>query len=563
MRLVILAAILVCVNLLAVRFHYSLDLTREKRFTLSASTKKMLGSMNDVAVVEVYLKGKKLQPGFQRLQDAVKERLESFRNYAGHHVVYRLTDPFEGKSEEEKGPIYQRLADKGITGVMVNKKEGEGDTRQIVFPWAPVKYKGREMPVQLLENHLGMSPLEILNYSESQLEFKLADAIHKLTMPDKLRVAYIMGQGEALGPNTYDALSTLAASYNVDTLDLPGSLYIPKLYDAIIINKPTQPFDEKDKYKIDQYIVNGGNVLWYIDPIMASMDSLRTSQQFMTVEYGLNLEDMLFRYGVRVNPDLVEDMQCNQIPVVSGMNGDGQPQYDFKNWVYFPVFTPSSHHPIVNNMDAIMGAFVSSIDTIATPGQDIQKTVLLQSSAYSRTTPSPARISTAMLKFQPRREMFNKPDRPVAVLLEGKFRSAFVNHLDPRFLAVLRDSLKMPFKPQSDSAGKMIVVSDGDMVLNDFSRQNGPYEMGFWQYAQPPVRYANKSFFVNCVEYLTDNNSLLEARTKETRLRLLDAGRAVAEERQWQFVNIGIPIILVLIFGSVYFFFRKRRYEGA
>jgi gliding-associated putative ABC transporter substrate-binding component GldG len=521
----------------------------------------MLQDMNDVAVVEVYLKGKKLQPGFQRLHDAVKERLESFRSYAGTHLVYRFTDPFEGKTEDEKGPIYQQLADKGITGVMVNKKEGEGDTRQIVFPWALVKYKGGEMPVQLLENHLGMSPLEILNYSESQLEFKLANAIHKLSLPGKMRVAYVMGQGEPLGITTYDALTTLAANYDVDTLDLPGSLYIPKVYNAIIINKPTQTFDEKDKFKIDQYVMHGGSVLWLVDPVMASMDSLATSQQFMTVEYNLNLDDMLFRYGARVNPDLVEDMQCNQIPVVSGINGDGQPQYDFKNWVYFPVFTPSSHHPIVNNMDAIMGTFVSSIDTIAAP--EIKKTILLQSSAYSRTTPSPARISLAMLKFQPRRELFNRPDKPVAVLLEGKFRSAFNNRMDPRFLLVLRDSLKMPFVGQADSVGKMIVVSDGDMIQNGYSKANGPYEMGFWQYAQPPVRYANKSFFINCMEYLTDNNSLLEARTKETRLRLLDAGRAVNEETQWQFVNIGIPVILVLVFGSVYFFIRKRRYEGA
>lgn len=563
LRLLIMVAILVCVNMLAARFHYGLDLTREKRFTLSPATKQLLRKMDDVAVINVYLKGT-FPAGFQRLSEAARERLQSFREYAGANVVFRFIDPLEGKNEDEKGAIYQQLMSKGIMPVELNVKDvEEGSSQKVIFPYALVQYNDREMAIRLLDNKIGLTPLEVLNYSESMLEYKFASAINKLSTPAKAEIGYIMGHGEALGMHTYDLLTTLAGVYKVDTIDLVNSLYISPVYKAVIINKPTQPLDDKEKYKIDQYIMSGGRVLWAVESLNATMDSMQMrpggeqkSPEFIAMDYGLNLEDQLFKYGARVNGNLVEDMQCMEIPVTVGVVNNN-PQVELRPWVYFPLFTPESRHPIVNNMGEVFGRFVSSIDTIENP--EIKKTVLLSSSKYSRVSAAPARVSLAMVQFPPRPEMFKQPSQPVAVLLEGKFKSVFQNRLAPSFLQVLRDSIKRPFKPEADSATKMIIIADGDMLLNDFSESMGPMEMGYWRFTKS--LFSNKAFILNCLEYLTDNSGLLEARSKDTRLRLLDGGRIRTEKNKWQILNIGIPIVFVLVFASCYLFFRKRRYE--
>jgi ABC-2 type transport system permease protein len=556
-RLLLFVAILICVNILAVRFHYGLDLTRENRFTLSPATKKLLKGMDEVAVVNVYLKGK-FPAGFQRLSEATRERLQSFRDYSGSHVVFKFIDPFEGKKEEDKEAVFTELTNKGIQPVNLQTQnpEEEGYAQKIIFPYALVQYKGREMPVRLLENNMGFSSWQNLNYSESALEYKFANAINKLNYPTPKDIAYIMGHGETLGFNTYDLLTTLATQYHVDTIDLASSLYIPSSYSAIIINRPTQTFDDKDKFKIDQYIMRGGRVIWALDMVNASMDSMQQSQQTIAMDYGLNLDDQLFKYGARVNADLVEDLQCLPIPIaVQGAPQNEQMQ--LRNWLYFPVITPVSGHPIVKNMDAVMGRFVNTIDTIANP--EITKTILLQSSKYSRVAQTPIRVSLSMLNYQPKPEMFPGPPKPVAVLLEGKFRSVFQNRLHADFLRILKDSLKMEFKPSADSAGSMIVIGDGNMMENDFSSSQGPLPMGYWRFTKD--RFANKEFIFNCIEYLTDHSGLIEARSKDIKLRLLDGGRVKEEKGKWRAINIGIPIALVLIFASCYSFFRKRRYE--
>jgi gliding-associated putative ABC transporter substrate-binding component GldG len=344
----------------------------------------------------------------------------------------------------------------------------------------------------------------------------------------------------------------------VDTLDLPNEYQINNgIYTAIIINKPTTTFDEKDKFKIDQFIMHGGHVLWAVDMLQAPLDSLQNSGQLITQEYPLNLDDQLFKYGVRLNGDLIEDVQCNQVPLITGTLGNGQPQIELRPWTFLPVFMPTSRHPIVNNMDPVMGKFVGSIDTVANP--EVHKTILLQSSQYSRTTENPVRVSLSMIRFTPDPKLFNNGHRPVAVLLEGKFSSLYTNRMPEAFLRILKDSLRYEFKPAVDSSSSMIVISDGDIMLNSISQSRGQMEMGYWEYTQ--TLFSNKNFILNCLEYLTDPHSLLEARNKDLKLRLLDTKRAEDEELKWQFINVGIPILLVLVFASAYLFFRKRRYE--
>lgn len=292
--------------------------------------------------------------------------------------------------------------------------------------------------------------------------------------------------------------------------------------------------------------------------LQTPIDTLMKTGQFITTDYGLNLDDQLFKYGVRVNSDLIEDVTCNQIPLITGTMGNGQPQIELRPWPFLPIFTPTSPHPIVKNMDAIMGEFVNTIDTIA--NESTRKTVLLQSSNYSRSTANPVRVSLSMLQYNPDPRLYTKPYRPAAVLVEGKFQSLYKNRVPPGFLQLLRDSIKYEFKESVDSSTSMIVIADGDMLLNKVSRTRGLQEMGYWEYTRS--LFANKNFLLNCMEFLTDPNSLLEARSKDLKLRLLDLKRAKDEELKWQFVNVGIPIALVLVFASFYLFFRKRRYES-
>lgn len=558
-RLFIVAAILVCLNVLAYNFNYSLDLTQEKRFTLSPKTKTFLRNMKDVAVVDVYLKGE-FPAGFKKLQQATRERLQSFKEYGGNHIVFNFVDPTEGKSRDEKDKITNDLMQQGITGVDIHQTNESGSSQQIIFPWAVVHYYGKQMAVNLLENDFGMTAQQKLNTSEALLEYKFVSALNKLTRPDKPRVAYIGGNNEALGLATFDALATAGHLYHLDTIDIRSGIEIPPVYDAIIINKPLLPFDDKEKFKIDQYIMHGGKVLWLVESLNTSMDSFKVSQQFIAMEYGLNLDDMLFKYGVRINNDLVEDLQCEQIPLQAQgrVNSNGEPELELKDWMFFPILNPTSSHPIVNNMGPIIGKFANSIDTIADP--NIKKTILLQSSKYSRVESSPVRVNLAITQFPMREDMFKSPYHAVAVLVEGKFTSAFQNRLPPSFLQLLRDSIKRPFKNSCDSPGSMIIISDADIIANDFS-SNGPYQMGFYKYSQ--AKYANRTFYLNCLEYLTDRSGLLEARSKDMKLRLLDSGRVKNEILQWRIINIGVPIGLVLVFASCFIFFRKRRYEKA
>ncbi len=558
-RLLLLAGILVALNALATRFHAGLDLTAEKRFTLSPATKKLLRTVDETAVITVYLKNDHMGADFQQLADATRDRLESFRSVVGGKLIYKFENPFAGISkDDDRAKIAQQLAAKGIVGIPFGEGEnGDSYTENILFPYAHLAYKEKEISISLLDNHQGMDRAQVLNYSESQLEYKLARALYLLSRVAQPAIGYLVGNGEALGYNSFDALRTMQQFYRVDTFDLTQNLYIPAAYSAVVIAKPTVPFSDKDKYKLDQYVLGGGRVLMYLDASTADLDSLAQSEAILATDRALNLDDLLFRWGARLNPNLVEDLRCVRIPVTVG-ELNGKPQIDWRPWYYFPVFLPTAKHPIVNNMDGILGLFSSTIDTIASPG--IQKTVLLEASPRSRTAPLPARVSLSMLRYKPRPELYNKPYGPTAVLLEGPFRSIFEGRLPPDFIRVLRDSIKRPFKAVADTAGAVIIVGDGDMMLNQVSEKQGPQELGYWSLDNS--RFSNKAFLLNCLEYLTEPGSPLEARSKESRLRQLDGARLKKERSLWQALNTLLPIGGVIVFASAYIFFRRRKYEG-
>ncbi len=561
--LLLMALILICVNILASFFHTGFDLTKEKRFTLSPSTKKLLSNMKEVAVIDVYLKGK-FPADLQHMQEAVREELAAFKNVAGNKIIYRFIDPFEGKNDNEKKQIAHDLQEKGIELLQLPNKEEDGYSLKVCFPYALLQYNGKEMPINLVESAQGKNSRESqITYASALLEYKLASAINALSKPTPPRIGYLVGHGEDLGVHSADMLLTLGGYlgrdgretkglYKLDSLDLTRMIHISKAYDAIIINAPTIPFSEPDKLKIDQYIMRGGHVLWAVNTMNASMDSFSQGlQKFMSVENGLNLDDQLFKYGARINADLVEDKQCVPIPVVAG--GGKTNLYD---WVYFPRINPTADHPIVRNMDFIIGGFTNSIDTVMATG--IKSTVLLETSKYSRTSSSPVTVSFTKINYPGRMENFNKPYRAVAVLLEGKFHSLYQNRLARQYLHTL-DSMGETFKPYCDTPGSMIITSVGNIFQNDFSTKDGLMQLGYYKYTGE--HFANKDFLLNCLEYLTDHSGILEARSKDVKMRLLDRGRAAEEKTQWQWINVSVPIVIVLIFASAYMFFRKRRYE--
>lgn len=555
---VVLVLILLLVNFISTRYNKKIDVTEESRFTLTPNTKKLIKNINDIVVIKVFLKGN-FPSGFKKLSESTRDVLESFQEVNHANIKYEFVNPLEGIKEEDKNKTYEELAKKGIQGInlQVQLDENETKSESIVFPSALISYNGKEKGVNLLESHLGMSPIERLNLSESMIEYNLANGIKSLMKADKPYIAYITGQGEPLGMQTIDALSTLSTYYKLDTIDITKDVQISASYNAIIICKPQIAFDEKDKFKIDQYIMKGGRVLWLIDQINCNLDTLRKIENYAAIDNNLNLDDMLFKYGVRINPTLVEDLRCNPIPVTVGQVSNS-PDIRLLPWVYFPLLFAETKHPIAHNLDGVLSFFPSHVDTIENGTN--KKTILLQSSGYSRFINTPATITLGNLRFKPKPEMFNKKALPISVLIEGNFNSLYTNRVDPSFMAVYNDSLKLKFADKTSKPNKMIVVADGDIMLNDYSEKKGPYELGYYKFTEQ--RHANKNFILNCMEYLTDDDGLLAARSKDIKLRLLDRKKIKNNRLKYQIINIALPIILLLIFASGYLFFRKKKFEG-
>jgi ABC-2 type transport system permease protein len=556
--------ILLLVNIIAGFLFTRFDLTAEKRYSLSPATKKMLKGLKDEVLFKVYLEGD-LPPGFRRLANETKEMLDEFRAYTDN-IQYEFVNPSENPDPKERNDAYKLLVERGLqpTEIRVSKK---GQASQlIIFPGAIVSYHGHEVAAQLVMSQLGQEADKALNNSVQSLEYNLASAIQKLVIPVKPQVAFIDGQGELTDEETLDARAALSEFYSVERVTInqrisslsirlkgdKGEKLVNK-YKAIIIAKPTQPFDEKDKFLIDQFIMRGGKVLWLIDPVFASMDSLSKYNSTMGLVNNINLEDMLFNYGVRLNANLVMDKIALPIPVKTGQIGD-QPQFEFFPWYFFPVITPTFNHPIVNGLNAIKTEFVSSIDTIDVKG--VKKTILLATSPYSRIVNAPAYISLEILKNPPDDRLYDRGPQPVAVLLEGSYRSSYQFRIPPE-LAGNRD---FQFQPESTKPTKMIVVSDGDVIKNQFHFSQGyALPLGYDQYTRQT--FGNRDFLLNAMNYLTDESGLITVRSRELRLRLLDSTKLEKQRLFWQILNVTLPILLVLIFAIVKLRLRRRKYS--
>jgi ABC-2 type transport system permease protein len=549
-RLFLLFGILVLLNIIAQFIFERFDMTQENRYSLSESSKDLARELDDIVYFKVYLEGD-LPPGFLKLKNSLKEMLDEFRIYSDDNIEYEFIDPSGNPDEKQRVELYKQLAEKGLFPTNLEESDKGQQSQKIIFPGAIVNYRSLEIPMQILKSKFGGNSDVMLNNSIENLEYEISNVLRKISRQKSTSIAFLRGQNELPTKQISDAANGLSDFYLVDTVKIDGKLDALNNYKLLIIAKPDTAFDEKDKFIIDQFIMKGGRVLWLIDKMAMNMDSLEKRNTTVAIPYELNIDDMLFRYGVRINNDFVMDMQAAPIPVVTGYVGN-QPKQEIFPWYYYPLLSADSRNPIVNNLNMVKTEFASSIDTIET--ENVTKTVLLTSSKLSRLQMAPARVSLNILRDKADPMMFNRRNIPIAVLLEGNFSSNYQNRLPTAIL----DSKEISFKEKSEKT-KMIVVSDGDVIASYVSKKGNVYPLGYDRFTRQT--FGNKSFVLNCIDYLCDNDAVLELRSKEIRMRLLDPAK-IESPQFIQWLNVVLPTFLIIVFGIIFTFIRKRKFTN-
>lgn len=561
------------INILVSFVYWDVDLTEDKRFTLSEATYELVENLEEEVTIEVYLEGD-FPASFKRLQTAVRELLDKLRSRSSK-INYQFINPITGDVKKDQ-QFAENLSQKGIFPVNLNISSSGEQQQKLVFPGAIVTYKGgRQAVISLLENMGGFnqdySRMDAIAKSINLLEYKFGQAIQKLKYASRPRVVLLKGHGELSRPLTTSLEKTLFQHYDIANLYLDSVTQINPLIDVVMVIKPRRAMGNKDLFKLDQYLINGGNVIWMVDPVNIELDSLRKRGIYAPFEYELDIFNMLYNYGAKVNSDLVMDCEASSIPLQVGSVA-GKPQIALKKWMYhprvFPYTTPYERdngargtisHPIVQNLDYVDTRFPASIDTAGTRSY-VKKTPLLRSSRYSNLRRPPLPVSFEIVDANIDCEKFaQKPYRTVAMLLEGNFDSHFRRRVPPEMQAQL-EKIGQPYKEESGGKGKVIVVSDGDVARNGIDPQQGPMPLGMNPYER--YTYANADFIVNSIEYMLDEDGIIAARGKDIKLRPLDQRRAREERGKWQLINLGLPLLVLVLFALVFNYIRRRRFSG-
>jgi len=544
----LLAVIFILLNVISSQYFFRLDMTEEKRYAIAQASKNSLQQLDDIVFVEIFLEGD-LPPGFRRLHRSIRETLDEFRIYSGANIQYKFTDPGAETNEQLKSRFMMQLAQKGVQPTNLFANENGKQTEKLVFPGAIISYKGKEQSVVFLKGSAGVSPAEVLNQSVEGVEYELISAIRKINQTQPKRIGIVQGHGETDGLQMQEFHETLRENYAVDKIVLADMQDVASYFDVLVIAQPTKYFSEPDKLKIDQFVVKGGRLLLFIDKAEIKTEKLGTEES-MSGTYNLNLDDLLFKWGLRVNNDLVQDLQSGAIPIVTGMQGD-KPQTQLMPWRYYPLLTQFSSHPIVKNMGAVMGKYMSTIDTVK--AQQINKTPLVFTSKYRKILPLPAEINLESARKQPNPAEFVGEPQIIGILLEGKFKSLYFNRLP----VSKQDSIG--FKVQS-LASKIIVFSDGDFTKNELAPDGKQvFPIGFDRYMGK--KFANKDLIDNAITYLCDDNGIMNVRLKEVKLRPLDKQKIQNERQKWQSINVLVPVLLVILVGVLKYNLRKSKYE--
>ncbi|HMR19990.1 MAG TPA: gliding motility-associated ABC transporter substrate-binding protein GldG, partial [Sphingobacterium sp.] len=548
--LVTLAVILLINQPFIYGFFDRIDFTEDKRFTISTTTQELVRTIEDDIYVTIFLEGKDLPSGFKRLRNAALDMANDLKSYSNDKLKVQIIDPLQGDANEQH-EFTQALVTRGLYPTNLSVKTSSGFSQKLIFPGAIVNNAEQEININLLQNRTGQSPEQILNNSIQNLEYAFASAISKINQKQTPYIGFTEGHGEPDDLALYDAMHTLMASNQVGRLNL-DSIALEDLTQIkiIVVVKPTQPFSESDKYKLDYYIRNGGSIIWAIDQIDASLDNLRETGAQPLIGRELNIDDQLFLYGARFNYDMVADLNCAQIPISVGNLG-GQAEVELAPWYFFPILIPQSQNPIVKNLDGIRTEFIGTIDTIATPS--IRKEVLLHSSPFTRIMTTPHTISLQIVEEQPDPTKFRTQTAPVAVLLEGKFPYLYQNRPTPT-------GISTPIDLNNIAAhAKMIMIADGDWLLNQVnSKDQSPFPLGWDRYTEQ--QYANKLLLENMVDYLMNDERLISLRNREVKLRLLDQAKVKEQKTKWQIINIVLPLLLLTGIGLGQQIWRKRKY---
>lgn len=535
--------LLVVLNLAASFYYLRIDLTEEKRFTIQPQTKALLKNLEDVVFIEVFLEGEDLNPEFRRFQKSIRETLEEFRIHSGNRVEYTFTNPLQAGNQQARNEFIAALNAKGISPRnVIETREGQR-VEKFVFPGALISYDGFETGVNLLKG----SRAQNINQSLEGIEYELANAIHKLSNTKRKRVGLVTGHGELDSLFIASVNNALLDQYDVFKVDITRRAKITG-YDLLVVAKPRLEFSNQDKYKLDQFLMQGGKILFLLDRLDADMNRA-SEEDYFAFPYDLNLDDQLFKYGVRINQDLIQDRVSGRYPIVVG--GDrNQPQIMQLEWPFFPLVNQYANHPITRNLDASLLKFVSSIDTVKAIG--VKKTPLLFSSAYSRKVVAPVKVGVNDLRRQIQEEQFSSGPMAVAYLLEGTFTSLFKNRFAP-------DAVDTTGFLEESKPTKIIVVADGDLARNDVNpRDQSPQPLGLDPFTQ--YTFSNQDLLMNMVAYLVDENGLIKARNKEVKVRPLDKGRIQNERVRWQVINLVSPLVVLVMFGLARSYWRKRKY---
>lgn len=550
-NILILIAVLLTVNGISSTFFHRFDLTNDKRYTLSPTSLTIINQVEEPLSIKIYMQGD-LPADFKRLQQETQQLLEEFQAY-NKNIVFEFVDPL--KNEDASMDNIKELYRKGLTPVNITVDDKGKQSQAMVFPWAIAVYNNKEVNIPLLKNKMGATTTEKVIGSVQNLEYSIADAINKITKDKQKKIAVIKGNGELKDILMAKFLLQVRESYHIGpfTLDSVSKSPIASLealekYDLAIIAKPTETFSDAEKQVLDQFIINGGKTLWLVDQVTAEMDSLyNNSGATLAYPKDLNLNDMFFKYGFRINPDIVKDEQGSPIKLATGEQGSAT-QYQEFNWKFAPLIHPESSHPIVKNLGGIKFDFANPIDTLK---NGIKKTILLKSSQYSKKIGTPYEVNLNIVEEETSPNHYiNTGNIPLAVLLEGSFHSMFENRV-------------LPFDQKTFGAkgknNKMIVISDGDLIRNQLDKDFQPVELGYDQ--RSGNLYDNKDFLLNCVNYLLDDTGLINIRSKDLDLPLLDKEKVYENYTKTQVITIGLPILFLILFGVLFTFLRKRKYS--
>ncbi len=540
-------ALLVILNSIAAFFYTRIDLTEDSRYTLSQASLHSVQEYSSPVIIDVLLNDN-LPPEFVKLKLETQQLLEEFAS-VNNNIKFNFVNPLEGSSQIDA--VITDLQGLGLTPTNVTVEQNGKVSQEIIFPWAMVNYNNNTVKVPLLKNKLGASTEERVNNSVQHLEYAFADAFSKLNIKEKKKIAILKGNGELEDIFMADFLTTIKDYYNIGAITLDSVSKNPekvleqlKSFDLALIAKPTERFTDEEKFVLDQYIVNGGKSLWLIDKVSMELDSLFNEKgSAMAVSRDLNLQDFFFRFGVRLNPNLVNDLYFTQIVLASGEGNSSQ--YNPVPWFYHPMVFSKNNHPINNNLEALRFQFTGSMDTLA---NEYKKQVLLTSSPLSKTEGVPRQINLDIINTPPDKELYKDGNNILGVLIQGPFKSTYTNRVKP-----------IPLKNIEDQGpeNKMIVISDGDLIKNQI-RNGRPLELGYDKWTNN--YFGNKEFLINCLNYLLDDTGLINIRNKKVAIPFLDEEKINEQKTKWQLINIGLPLVLTFIFGFIISTYRKKKY---